>query len=283
VIDVRPGATCVEVTALAEHVGTWLGAETADADVWVRVEGSDDDPRTVAFVMGRGARVLAHRRFEPGPERCDHLQAALGLAIALAIRVSLLDEIVGPREEPAPARPAVEAQTPWAVGGGAAVAFGVLQGASIGASVSAEGDLPPNFALRFGALALVARDRTFATTAGSFDAETVAFRIDACVRFDFLPRLSGLGCTGLLAGGQFAQGHDFASSRNASWAWVAAANAIDLAVGLADRWSLSSEVTLIVPIGSTQVGVLSATGNVQEARDLSSAGVTLMLGPLYRF
>ena len=283
VIDVRPGATCVEVATLAEQVGTWLGAETVDADVWVRVEGSDEDPRTVSFEMGRGDRVLAHRRFEPGPERCAHLQAALGLAIALAIRVSLLDEIAGPRAEPAPARPATQAQTPWAVGGGLAMAFGVLPGAGVGANVSAERDLPPNFALRFGALGLAVRDRAFASGRGSFDAGIVSFRFDACVRLEFGPRLSGLGCAVFLAGSLLAQGHDFASSRSASSPWIAAGNAIDLAVGLTDRWSISGEATLVLPIGRTQVGVLSATGNVVETRDLASAGVTLTLGPLYRF
>src|SRR5882672_8649630 len=98
-IQVRPRATCIEATALAEQVGTWLGTDTADADIWVRVEGSGDDSRTVSFEMGRGDRRLHRRRFAPGPERCDHLQAALGLAIALAIRVSLLDEIVAPPEQ----------------------------------------------------------------------------------------------------------------------------------------------------------------------------------------
>jgi hypothetical protein len=153
-IDVHPGATCVELAPLAEDVGAWLGADTVDAAVWVRVEGSTDDPRSVSFEMGRGDSVLARRRFAPGPERCEHLQAALGLAIALAIRVSLLDEIVGPRPEPAPQRPPARAQRPWAVGGGPAVSFGVLPGAALGASLSVERDLPPNFALRLGALGL---------------------------------------------------------------------------------------------------------------------------------
>jgi hypothetical protein len=281
-IDVRPGATCVELAALAEHVGTWLGADTVDPEVWVRVTGSADDPRTVSFEMGRGDRVLARRRFEPGPERCEHLQAALGLAIALAIRVSLLDEIIGPRQEGVPARPPAEAR-PWEVGGGVAVSSGVLPGAALGASVSAERDLPPNFALRWGALALATADRTFASGPGAFDAEAIALRLDACVRLAFIPRLSGRVCAGFLTGGVFTQGHDFAASRSASSAWIAAASAIGVALGLAGRWSLDGEATLVAPLGRTQVEVLSAAGTVAETRDLSSAGVTLTLGPFYRF
>jgi hypothetical protein len=282
VIDVRPGATCVELAPLAEDVAAWLGADTVDADVWVRVEGSTEDPRTVSFEMGRGDRVLARRRFAPGPERCEYLQAALGLAIALAIRVSLLDEIVGPRQESAPARPP-EARRPWAVGAGGAASFGVLPGAALGASVFAERYLPPSFALRLGALGLATRDRTFATGSGAFDAEILALRLDACARFDFVRRLSGLACAGFLAGELLAQGHDFASSRSASSAWIAAASAIGVAIGLADRWSLNVDASLVLPLDPPQVEVLSAAGTVAETRDLSQAGVTMTFGPLYRF
>jgi hypothetical protein len=280
-IDVSPGATCLDVTALAEHVGGWLGTETTDADVWVRVDGSPDDPRTVSFEMGRGDRLLARRRFAPGPERCEHLQAAVGLAIALAIRVSLLDEIVGSRER-APETPPAK-QEDWTLGGGAVVAFGVLPGAALGAAFRVERALPPNFALRLGVLGLAAWDRTFATVPGFFDAETLALRFDACVRLDLAPRLAGRGCAGLLAGGLLAQGRDFAQSQSASSGWVAVANALEMAVGLADHWSFDGEVTLVLPLESTQARVLSATRDVVEARDLSTVGVTIMLGPVYRF
>jgi hypothetical protein len=281
-IDVHPGATCVEAGALAEQVGVWLGAETADADVWVRVAGSDDDPRTVSFEMGRGDRLLARRRFAPGPERCDHLQAALGLAIALAIRVSLLDEIVGPKQ-PAPERPANEPREPWAVGVGAVVAFGVLPGTSLGAGIRAERELPPNFALRLGVMGLSTWNQTFATVSGSFDAEIVALRLDACVRLDLTPRLTGSGCAGFLAGGLLSQGRDFVSSRSAASLWTAAAEAVEIGYRAGKHWSLDAEVSLVLPLRRTQVQVLSGAGDVKEARALSSAGVTMTVGPAYRF
>ncbi|HLK41539.1 MAG TPA: hypothetical protein VKU41_32545 [Polyangiaceae bacterium] len=278
VIHVRPGATCVEAATLAEHVAAWLGADTADADVWVRVQGSQDDPRDVSFELGRRDRVLARRRFAPGPARCDHLQAAIGLAIALALRVSLLEELVGPSGEAA-----FEARSPWSVGGGPIVALGVLPGASLGAGLRIERAFPPNFALRVGAMGLGAWDRTFSTVGGSYDAETWAVEVDACVRLDLATGLAAHACVGLLAGELLAQGRDFASSRTASSGWSAVANAVDLDVALADRWALLAGAALVLPLGSTQVGVLSARGDVVEARDLSAIGVTMTLGPLYRF
>ncbi len=279
VLDVRAGATCIETSALAEQVAAWLDAGTTDADVWVRVAGSPDDPRTVSFEMGRGDRVLAHRRFAPGPERCDHLEATVGLAIALAIRASLLDEIVGPQARPA----APAAREPWGIAGGAMAAYGVLPGVALGAGVRVERTLPPNFALRLGVFGLAVWDRTFDTVPGSFDAELLGVRADACVRFDVSAGVAARGCAGLMAGDLLAQGRDFASSRSASSAWLGAAEAAGVAIGLADHWFLDAEATLVVPLGDTRAGIVSTTGDVVEARDLSATGVTMTLGPVYRF
>ena len=282
VIHVHPGATCVDADTLTEDVAAWLGTETADADVWVRVHGSPDDARTVSFEMGRGDHVVARRRFSPGPERCDHLQAALGLAIALALRASLLDEMLGPREEAAP-QGSVQTEGSWAVAGGPVAALGVLPGPALGGALRVERAFPPNFALRLGVMGFAAWDRTFATVAGSFDAETFALRLDACVRVDLAETVAGRVCAGVVGGELLAQGRDFASSRSASSEWLAVANGVEVDVALAGRWALAAEGTLLMPLGSTQVGVLSARGDVVEARDLSSVGVTMMLGPAYRF
>src|SRR5579872_3627664 len=64
-LDVEPGATCVTAAALGEHVRAWLGSDQIDSDLWIRVKGSEDDPRDVSFAMGREDQVLARRRFQP--------------------------------------------------------------------------------------------------------------------------------------------------------------------------------------------------------------------------
>ncbi|HEX3772655.1 MAG TPA: hypothetical protein VHV30_17370 [Polyangiaceae bacterium] len=283
-IEVRPGATCVEVATLADQVATWLGSGTADEDIWVRVEGSPDDPRTVSFEMGRGDRRLAHRLFDPGPALCEHLQAALGLAIALAIRVSVLDDIVPAREplEPTATRK-LDERDRWALGGGVAGAFGVLPGASVGAAVRLERELPPNFVLRLGMLGLAAWDETFAAVSGSFDAQAVAGRLDACVEADVVPRLVARGCAGVLVGGLFSQGQSFASSRSASSGWTAAAGALEAMARISDHWSVDVEASVILPLENTRVRVLDSTGEEVASRDLSGRGVMMTVGPTYRF
>jgi hypothetical protein len=285
-IEVRPGATCVEGAALAGQVGAWLGADTVEADVWVKVEGSPEDARVVWFDMGRGDRLLARRRFSPGPERCDQLEAALGLAIALAIRVSLLDDLLGPREpgKPEPPRPVPPGRRAlWGFGAGAMAGLGVLPGASLGASLRLEKEVPPSFAVRLGLFGLASRNEAFATTTGSFDAEGAAARLDACVIVELAAGVGARGCAGLLAGGLFAQGRDFANARSAASAWAAVANAVEGTVSLPDGWSLDVDVSLLVPLQSPHVGVLSAAGDVVEARTLTSTGVTMGITPVYHF
>jgi hypothetical protein len=283
-IELHPGATCIESAPLAEQVAAWLGSDTADADLWIKVEGSPDDPRVVWFDMGRGDQLLARRRFAPGPERCDQLHAALGLAIALAIRVSHNDEIVGPRE--APKTPTPTPQKPrslWGAGGSALAGLGVLPGASVGASLRLERELPPNFALRLAVIGLVTWDKTLESTAGAFDAEGAGVRLDACVVFDVSTGVRLRGCAGFLGGGLFAQGREFASARSAASGWAAAANAVEVVVRLTDRWTLDGEISLVVPLETIRVGVQSAKGDVVEARSLTSTGVTMGLGPVYHF
>jgi hypothetical protein len=56
-----------------------------------------------------------------------------------------------------------------------------------------------------------------------------------------------------------------------------------MALALADHWAFAGQVTLVLPLESTQATVLSASRDVVEARDLSTVGVTIMIGPAYRF
>jgi hypothetical protein len=278
-IRVERGATCIDVEDLAGEVATWLDTDRVEPDVWVRVEGSADDPRVASFEMGRGSEVLARRRFDPGPERCEHLEAMLGLAIALAIKVSLVQELTGeaPRAPELPPPPDV-----WGLGGRALAAIGVVPGLAAGAEVRVEAALPPNFVVRAGLFGLAGPDGNFGHAPGAFSTELAALRVDACVRAGARTVHVG-GCTGALAGGLFLQGRDFPASQSASAPWFALATAADVGLELGARWSIDAEVAVVLPLGHTTVGTLSATGAVVDSRELGSAGATLALGPSYRF
>jgi hypothetical protein len=284
-LHVHPGATCVDTETLAEQVGTWLASDRVDAGVSVDVEGSADDPRAVAFTMTRGAGVVARRRFDPGPERCENLQASLGLAIALAIKVSLLDDLAGFRvAAPAPAAPARLLD----LSAGATLAVGVLPGVEGGLTAHLARAIGAVFAVRVGILALAGWGKTLDNVggsfeAGSFDAELLALQIDACVRVDLLPRLHLRACTGFAGGALFAQGGDVPGSRGAASGWGAVTDSLGLVADLGDRWSAEAEITMLVPFDRTRVGVRSAAGDEVDSRELGAFGGAVSLGPVLRF
>ncbi len=264
--------------ALADHVRAWLGSDHVDADVWIHVEGSADDPRVVSFTMGRGARVLARRRFEPGPDRCEHLQAAVGLAIALALRVSLLDDIAGS----APLRTNARGDV-WAVGADVLASYDVLPGSAVGAAVRIERRLPPNFELRLDLHGLGGWDKAFDHVAGAFDAALFAARLDGCVTFVLAGPVGGRECLGFEAGGLFAQGSGFTSPRSSVARWLAAADALGVTIDVAPRWSVEGTLTLVLPLEHPGIEVQTSSGTVIDSRALATAGAELALGPLYRF
>jgi hypothetical protein len=280
-LHIEPGATCLEGITLAQQVASWLGSDTVDADVWIRVDGGADDPREVSFRMGRRAEVLAVRRFAPGPERCEQLEAAVGLAIALAIKVSLLDDLVG-------RSPALPAATPeprdrWAVTAAPVASIAVIPGAAVGAGAALEEALPPNFAVRVGVVGIGGWGKTFEHVTGSFDAAVAAFRLDGCVRWALGPAVLVRGCAGVLLGGLFASGRDLPVPKDSAKGWSAAAYALGVTVDVSRRWSVDGELAAVFPFSPTSFGVRTASGDVVDARASGNVGGLLSVGPRYRF
>ena len=279
-LHVEPGATCLEGVALAQQVASWLGSDTVDADVWIQVEGDADDPRDVSFRMGRGADVLAVRRFAPGPERCEQLAAAVGLAIALAIKVTLLDDLVG--RAPTPPATTPEPRDRGGVTAAPVAALAVIPGAAVGFAAAVEDAIPPNFAVRVGVVGVGGWGKTFERVAGSFDAAVVAFRLDGCVRWALRPVVLR-GCAGVLLGGLFASGRDLPVPKNSAKGWSAAAYAAGVTVDVSKRWSVDGELAAVFPFSPTSFGVRTATGDVADARATGNVGGLLSFGPRYRF
>jgi hypothetical protein len=280
-LRVVPGATCLEASALVQQVTLWLGSDVVDADLWIEVEGSADDPRGVSFRVGRGADVLAVRRFAPGPERCEQLEAFVGLAIALAIKVSLLDDLMGRPAAP-PATPP-EPRDQWAVTASGIAALAVVPGVAGGVGGAVDAAIPPNFALRVGLAAVGGWGKTFDRTAGSFDAEVVALHFDGCVRLPIRRAIRLRACAGVMFGGLLAHGHDFPSPQTSAKFWSAATYAAGVTFDVSSHWSLDGEVAAVFPFSPTSLGVKSASGDVVEARQSGTVGGLVSLGPRYRF
>jgi hypothetical protein len=285
-ITVEPGATCLDAATLVEQVQSWVGGDTLDADVVVDVRGNPDQPRVVGFRMLRGGQVLAVRRFDPGPSRCEQLHAVLGLAIAMALNASLVEDLArtaipAPRPPPVGAPP--EPPPPWAIAADALVAVAVLPDPALGVQARIERALTPTFRARLDLLAVLAPGETFDGASGHFETWLLAPRLDLCAGFDLAPRVRTRACMGMSAGALHAQGYLYPSPGSTFIRWLAVANELGVAVDLSRHWSIDASAALILPVARNSIVLRDYSGNVLQQRDLAPVGWIFGLGPLVRF
>jgi hypothetical protein len=277
-VTIDPGVTCLDSAELVEHIAGWLGTQRVSAPVAIEVYGSPHFARTVWFRIRRANATLAERRFEPAPARCADLHAAVGLAIALALKASLLDSLVGSRHDGE-----LAASRPFRVVAQALGGLAVVPGVDLGFDLSLQRSIAERFAARLAVLALLGPFGGFQDDRGRFQTWLTVGRVDLCSRLAELPGLRLSVCAGIAAGGLYATGEAFPRSRYALVAYVAVANALELDVSLGARWSLALAIDVLVPLRRTRFVVRDEAGTVLAARDLASAGALLAVGPAYRF
>lgn len=286
-IDLQRGATCLDADTLADRVRAWLESDTVEPDLTIEVRGSLESPRIVEFRTLRAGRPVAYRRFGPGPERCDYLHEALGLAIAMAVRASLVDEVAAQvaeaRAHETPGT-SVTASLPWSAVLDAMGTLNVLPGGSFGIAGRIERALTSSLGVRLGVVGLGAPGETFDGLGGHFDAWVVAAQLDLCGALELSQHVRARACMGVMGGIVAAQGHAFSPSEGALARWFAAANGVGLVVDLGERWALDLMAGVILPLERTAIVVQdSKTGVVVGQRELAPAGEFLAVGPIYRF
>jgi len=277
-LRVRRGVTCLSAESLAAEVEQWVYDEPLPQAVVIEVDGSWSDPQSASFrVIGAG-RTIAHRAFEPGPPRCEHLRAALGLAIALAFKASLLDGLGRPLADDPQAR--VEG---WSLTAAGLATYRLLPGFAPGLELRAMLGLGRSFALRVGVLGVAALGVDFERAAGGFDAVLSAGRADACVRAAFTEGPRVQVCAGVLAGALYAGGYGGPQRQSALLGWVSFVNAASASVAITERWSLGLEVSVSFLLRPLSLGVRDSAGREVDARSVPSVGYVASLGPSYDF
>lgn len=278
ILTVERGITCLDSGELAEHVTSWLGTDRVAAPLSIDVHGSPYFARTLWFRIQRGSETVAERRFEPAPARCADLHAAVGLAISLALKASLLDTFIDAR-----ALGDARHEHSFRVGVAALGGVAVVPGVDVGAAISFQYAITERFAVRLFALGLLGPRGEFQQDQGRFNTQLGLGRLDLCSRVASLPSLSISACVGIAAGALNVAGEAFPMSRRALIPYVAIANAVELDVELSSHWSLTLAVDVLVPLRRTSFVVRDDMGAVLAAHDLASAGVLLDVGPAYHF
>jgi hypothetical protein len=296
IVHVAPGATCIDAARLVEQVNLWLEGESVAGDLEVEVRGSDEGPTWVEFTLRRGDELLARRHFEPLPSRCENLEATLSLSIALALKVSLIEQFVPTRSEPSapPAAPeptaarhvrsapAPSEPASWSVATPLRVTLGVAPTVALGAGLTATRASSQRLMLQLGIEGL--RDRAqLGPGEGSLSVGVVAARLDGCTALSVGREHRVRSCLGARAGVSIGRGDGFAEKRTVVSRWAAATAALGLTLALHGPWSLDVSAALLVSLTPTRFEVSTPSGVKVAARALPALGGELAIGPQYRF
>jgi len=277
-VHVESGATCVTAASLTPQIAAWLGTTQVDAELTVSVSGSASDARDVVFKIHRGTTAVAERRFKPAPFVCAQLEATLALAIAMALKVSLRDELLD-------VLGGVETRgVRVSLGGLVRVGYAMLPGTSLGVGLAAMQPFGRHFALRGEVFADGARNATFDNApGGGFDSWLLSGQVSGCALFPLHPSWNARACLGIAIGGLEVRGRGYKESNTAWLPWVAAANSLGLSVELSRHWWLDLPVGLVVPLNKLTFGVERRDGSVVDVQTLPRAGLSVAAGPQYHF
>jgi len=244
--------------------------EDIPRDITIVVEGSATDPHSAVLNVVRGGQTLAHRDFEPGPMRCDYLEAAVGLAIALSLKALPPDE-----SEPS--------ARGWSLSAACLGTYRLLPGFAAGLDLAAHWALDTNVVLRFGALGNMAFDAELERNIGRFDATLAAMRLDGYLHVAPTNALHVQACTGVLGGALYIRGSDFRNPRYAVFPWTALANVVGLQLDLSTHWSLSLDFSALFLLHQVRIRVEDYRGAEVDGQSFSRSSFALGFGPMYNF
>lgn len=271
-LRVEPGATCVTAASLRTQIESWLRGTAVGAGMTIDVRGSASDPREIGFVLREGEHALASRDFAPGPSACAQLETSLALAIALALKASLMRELE-------PTRPG------WRVGvHAAAVALlGFAPRAAFGAQAMLDVALTDGLWTRAGLGYAAARDNQLPQGQGGFDLRVLSLRGELCGAPLLHPRWSLFACVGARVGGLWARGQRLPSTVSTRAPWVALGMSLGAGLTLSRRWSLEAGAALLASVLRARFELRTREGERVDDYTIPTLACELSVGPRLRF
>jgi hypothetical protein len=270
VIQVEPGAGCLEQQRLVANVKMWLGTRVSEG-TQVRVHGEASHPRALVFDITRGDKTR-RRSFDPSPDSCDDAHAVLGLAIALALDEEHTLQLLHEAEPPRP--PLRRAGVQVSAG------YGVLPDSSFGGQLGVELGIGAWLSVRLDVLAHYAWQNTIPDSQGEFDALLLAGSLQGCAGGSLDAQVRLLLCTGLASGAIRASGRGYAPDASAMGAWLAVRSGLRIEARVGWRWLLDVEAISGIYSPSFEAG---RGPDEPLTRRADAAGIALSLGPAFAF
>jgi hypothetical protein len=293
---------CLDHATVASRATTWLGRDQIDRRVQVRV--TESAAHAVDIVILRQGETAGERHLKPRNIPCADLQAAVGLAIALAIDATFLQELTGepalpvavetqrqrsrPIESWLPVAPAPSpadhppvSKAHWDVGAHALLhgLAGVLPSYAVAGSFGLE--LSHTF-LAVRASGWAALSHPAELGGGEVTVSMIAGQGSLCARKEAGSWI-GLGCGGVMAGRWVAHGKDFGEDYAPALPWAAATASLGMRWKLTSWVALAAELQAMFPFVRPRLEVLDPGGRVAASLEAPAAGFGVGVGPVLTF
>jgi hypothetical protein len=159
---------------------------------------------------------------------------------------------------------------------------GLLTDVALGGGGRFELGFVPWLDLRVGASYASVSAQRVGAVEGMFDASLWTGRLDACAAFHALAELRLLWCMSGHGGRFRTVGDELSPSYDESSLWIAASAGVEVQASLVRGVALAAAVDALVPFGTRTIDVLDAAGETAAERSLSSAGLLLSIGVVFR-
>jgi hypothetical protein len=276
VLHVQAGATCVDPVGLGARVTEWLGDRPLDPGLRIDVWGDPRDARHVRFSLRRGERVLTERSFAPAPAQCGQLHAVLSLAIALAVRAALLEELELP--QPSEAQPFRRGQQ-----GELTLLLGSLdRPLELGLGAAGSLALLPWFDARIALRSLLHRGGAIEGTRGTYDRWTTLLSAQGCLVARGVTRLVLRTCTGPGLGPLSARGRSLPHSERAVLLWAGWLARLDALVAITPRLGIDLGAELALALRDLKLVVRAPDGQIAQRTELEQVHLVGSLGLIWQ-
>ena len=270
-VEVSTLNPCLDRELLAGEIERWLGRDSIDARIRIRVGEAE---RVPFFSIALAGQPRLTRAFPSPPRDCDDQRRAIGLSIALAV-----DALSEGRHGPPP-------PLKWLLGIDGAVTTRLPASPGIGGSIAASLAVLPWFRPTLGAFFAASTDQDLGRDLPvRFETRILAMRAEAC--FVAHPgatlRLALAACAGTFLGALTTVAAGLPDARTETELWAPLSTALELHVRLTGAFGLHVGGDALFPLRRTQVEVADSNGKIAAERAFPRAIVLVRFGPTIFF
>lgn len=281
-IDLKPGASCLELERLVAAVKPYLSGDSIDSRIRIEVRGDPVRASVISFKLRRNQNEYATRRFDDAPRDCAQLHALIGLTLAFAIDATWLTERV--KEDKKPTKSRDSGITRFALGADGLGSIGVVPGVGIGGNIRVEIGFLQWMDLRTSLFSVFSGEQTFEGIEGAAISLLLAARVDGCAGLSPYWWLKVRGCTGFAFGTFVTIGYNYqVMNRTEAKPWTASVSGLDGLFTLSEELKLACAIDALFPTSGREIQVLGPNEEVVAERRIGTVGGAVRIGLLFFF